>query len=43
MKLSESEKRDVVNLIQKGQNLPRKYRFLLFDKVDQVELNWHGK
>ena len=43
MKLSDSEKRDIVNLIQKDLNLPEKYRFLLFDKVDQVELNWYGK
>ena len=43
MKLSDSEKRDIINLIQKDFNLPEKYRFLLFDKVDQVELNWYGK
>ena len=43
MKLSDSEKRDIINLIQKDLNLPEKYRFLLFDKVDQVELNWYGK
>ena len=43
MKLSDSEKRDIINLIQKDSNLPEKYRFLLFNKADQVELNWFGK
>ena len=43
MKLSESEKRDLINSIQSGNYLPDKYRFLLFENSDQVELKWNGK
>ena len=43
MKLSDSEKRDLVNLVERGKYLPEKFRFLLFEKTDQVELNWNGK
>ena len=43
MKLTENEKRDVVNLIEEGKVLPEKYRFLLFDESKQVELTWNGK
>ena len=43
MKLSDSEKRDICNLIEKGQNIPEKYRFLLFDESKQIELKWNGK
>jgi adenine specific DNA methylase Mod len=43
MKLTDNEKRDVVNLIEQGKDLPEKYRFLLFDESKQVELNWNGK
>ena len=43
MKLTDNEKRDVVNLIEEGKSLPEKYRFLLFDESNQVELNWNGK
>ena len=43
MKLTDNEKRDVVKLIEEGKNLPEKYRFLLFDEIKQVELNWNGK
>ncbi len=43
MKLSDSEKRDLVNLIERNIFLPEKYRFLLFEKADQVELIWNGK
>ena len=43
MKLSDSEKRDLIKLIEKGKNLPEKYRFLLFEDTNQVELNWNGK
>ena len=43
MKLSDSEKRDICNLIEQGQNIPEKYRFLLFDESKQIELKWNGK
>ena len=43
MNLSNSEKRDIIKLIETGQNLPEKYRFLLFDQSKQVELKWNGK
>ena len=43
MKLTDNEKRDIVNLIEQGKNLPEKYRFLLFDESKQVELTWNGK
>ena len=43
MNLSDSEKRDIINLIEKGIDLPEKYRFSLFDKNKQLELIWNGK
>ena len=43
MKLSESEKRDLVNFIERGNFLPEKYKFLLFKNSDQVDLSWNGK
>ena len=43
MKLTDSEKRDLINLVENEQFLPEKYRFLLFEKSDQVELIWNGK
>ena len=43
MKLTDSEKRDIVKLIEDGKNLPEKFRFLLFDESKQVELSWYGK
>src|SRR5690348_10402586 len=41
--LSDAEKRDLVQLIQAGKNLPEKYRFLLFEDKREVELVWNGK
>ena len=43
MKLTESEKRDIIEYVEKGYYLPEKYRFLLFEKNNQVELTWNGK
>ena len=43
MNLSDSEKRDLVNLIEQNRFLPDKFRFLLFERSDQVELIWNGK
>jgi adenine specific DNA methylase Mod len=41
--LSDTEKRDLILLIQQGKPLPEKYRFLLFDDKREVELVWNGK
>lgn len=41
--LSDSEKRDLIKLIEQGRPLPEKYRFLLFEDKREVELVWSGK
>jgi adenine-specific DNA-methyltransferase len=41
--LSDAEKRDLIKLITEGKSLPEKYRFLLFQDKDEVELVWNGK
>jgi adenine-specific DNA-methyltransferase len=41
--LSDTEKRDLIALIQAGKPLPEKYRFLLFEDKREVELVWAGK
>lgn len=41
--LTEAEKRDLIALIQQGQALPEKYRFVLFEDKREVELVWNGK
>lgn len=41
--LSESEKRDLIKLIEQGKPLPEKYRFLLFADKREVKLVWNGK
>ena len=43
MKLSDNEKRNIINLIQEGNTLPEKYKFLLFDESKQIDLQWNGK
>lgn len=43
MYLSDNEKRDIVKYIEAGKPLPDKYRFLLFDEKQEVELVWNGK
>ena len=43
MYLTDNEKRDIVKLLEQNKKLPDRYRFLLFDKSKQVELNWNGK
>lgn len=43
MKLTDSEKRDAIKLIESGKPLPDKYRFLLFEDKSEVELVWNGK
>lgn len=42
-KLSGSELRDVIKLLQEGKSLPDEYRFKLFDSDREVELVWNGK
>ncbi|MBF0320362.1 MAG: adenine methyltransferase [Nitrospirae bacterium] len=43
MKLTDSEKREILRLIEADKPLPDKYRFLLFDDKREVELVWNGK
>ncbi|MCU0608579.1 MAG: hypothetical protein MUF22_02275 [Chitinispirillaceae bacterium] len=43
MKLLDSEKREILKLIEADKPLPDKYRFLLFDDKREVELVWNGK
>ena len=43
MNLSETEKREILECIEKGKNLSEKYRFKLFDESNQVELLWNEK
>lgn len=43
MKLTDSEKRDIIKYIEAGKDLPDKYRFLLFEEKREVELIWNGK
>lgn len=43
MDLSDSEKRDLINLIEKNKPLPEQYRFKLFEKSNEIELLWNGK
>ncbi|WP_029889344.1 site-specific DNA-methyltransferase [Polycyclovorans algicola] len=41
--LTDADKRDLIELIQRGQPLPEKYRFVLFEDKREVELVWNGK
>jgi len=41
--LSDTEKRDLIKLIEQSKPLPEKYRFLLFEDKRDVELVWNGK
>ncbi len=43
MDLSDSEKRDLINLIENNKSLPEQYRFKLFKKNEEIELLWNGK
>jgi adenine-specific DNA-methyltransferase len=43
MDLSDSEKRDLIKLIESNKPLPDQYRFRLFEKSDEIELLWNGK
>ena len=41
--LTDAERRDLIKLIERGDYLPEKYRFLLFRDKREVELVWNGK
>ena len=41
--LTEQERQEVRRYLDQGKPLPDKYRFLLFDEKQQVELVWNGK
>jgi len=43
MVLSDSEKRDLIKLIENNKPLPEQFRFRLFEKNDEIELLWNGK
>ena len=43
MDLSDSEKRDLIKLIESNKPLPDQYRFRIFEKSDEIELLWNGK
>ena len=43
MRLTESEKQDIIRCIEAGKPLAEKYRWLLFADKRQVELVWNGK
>jgi len=43
MKLTDTEKREILKLIEANKPLPDKYRFMLFDDKREVELVWNGK
>jgi len=43
MKLTDTEKREIVKLIELDKPIPDKYRFMLFDDKREVELVWNGK
>ena len=43
LNLTDNEKRDIIKYLESGKPLPEKYRFLLFDTNQEVELLWNGK
>jgi DNA modification methylase len=43
IELTDAEKRDLTERILAGKYLPEKYRFLLFEDKNEVELVWNGK
>ncbi|HNY98084.1 MAG TPA: site-specific DNA-methyltransferase, partial [Candidatus Pacearchaeota archaeon] len=43
LNLTDNEKRDIIKYLESGKPLPDKYRFLLFDTDQEVELLWNGK
>ncbi|MBR0370418.1 MAG: site-specific DNA-methyltransferase [Methanobrevibacter sp.] len=43
MKLTDNEKREIVQMIEDNESIPDDYRFKLFDSNRKVELIWDGK
>ena len=43
MKLTDNEKRDIIKYLESDKPLPDKFRFLLFEEKQEVELVWNGK
>ncbi len=43
LKLSDNEKREILEHLEANRPLPDKYRFLLFEDKREVELVWNGK
>ncbi len=43
MNISENDKRDLINLLEKNKYLPEKFRYLLFEESKHVELIWDQK
>lgn len=43
MKLTDNEKREIIQMIEDDESLPDEYRFKLFDNNQKVELLWDGK
>jgi len=41
MKLTDTEKREILKLLEADKPLPDKYRFMLFDDKREVELVWN--
>ena len=43
MKLTDNEKRDIIKSIEEGKDLPERFRYLLFQNAQKVEINWEDK
>jgi len=43
LKLTDNEKRDILEWLEADRPLPDKYRSLLFEDKREVELVWNGK
>ena len=43
MNLTDNEIRDITKLLEAGEPLPDRYRFLLFGDDREIELVWNGK
>lgn len=43
MKITDKEKTEIFNFLKANKPLPNKYKFLLFEETDDVEISWLGK
>ncbi len=43
MSLTDSEKRDLISLIENNKPIPEEYRFKIFKNKSEIELLWNGK